>query len=108
MDMNTKREVDNFVSHLENPVIFPGIFQLDINSYIRPLQHKINIKQTNRKQFTAYDLLKKRVTEEGRIINVTNGYVISQSTNKIWQNMSFDQKNVFVDYAREIRSSIRN
>ncbi|KAF0398682.1 hypothetical protein F8M41_009817 [Gigaspora margarita] len=108
MDMNTKREVENFVSHLKNPVIFPGIFQIDINSYIRILQQKINRKQINRKQFTAYNLLKKRVTEEGHLINVTNANVISQSTNKIWREMSSTQKNVFVNYVRQIRSIIRN
>ncbi|CAG8631552.1 8316_t:CDS:1 [Gigaspora rosea] len=108
MDINTKREVENFISHLKNPVIFPGIFQLDINSYIRVLQQKINIKQINRKPFTAYDLLKKRITEEGRLINVTNANVISQSTNIIWRKMSSTQKSVFDNYAKQIRSSIRN
>ncbi|CAG8658480.1 9458_t:CDS:1, partial [Gigaspora rosea] len=53
MDTNTKREVENFVTHLRNPLIFPGLLQLDINSYIRTLQQKVNIKQV-----TAYNLLK--------------------------------------------------
>ncbi|KAF0398683.1 hypothetical protein F8M41_009818 [Gigaspora margarita] len=103
MDTNTKREVENFVSHLQNPVIFPGLLQLDINSYIRTLQQKVNIKQV-----TAYNLFKKRITEESRLINVTDGKVIGLSANIVWRNMASAQKNVFVIYARQVRSSIRN
>ncbi|RIB08182.1 hypothetical protein C2G38_2212294 [Gigaspora rosea] len=102
MDTNTKREVENFVTHLRNPLIFPGLLQLDINSYIRTLQQKVNIKQV-----TAYNLFKKRVTEESRLINMTDGKVIGLSTNIVWRNMTSAQKNVFVIYARQIRS-IRN
>ncbi|RIB08183.1 hypothetical protein C2G38_2212296 [Gigaspora rosea] len=89
MDTNTKREIENFVSHLQNLLIFHGLLQLDINSYIRTLQQK-------------------RVTDESRLINVTDGKVIGLSTNTIWRNMASAEKNVFVIYARQIRSSIRN
>ncbi|CAG8782635.1 37543_t:CDS:2, partial [Gigaspora margarita] len=103
MDTNTKREVENFVSHLQNPVIFPGLLQLNINSYIRTLQKKANIKQV-----TAYNLFKKRVTEESRLINMTDGKVIGLSTNIVWRNMTSAQKNVFVIFSSQIRSRIGN
>ncbi|KAF0398685.1 hypothetical protein F8M41_009820 [Gigaspora margarita] len=103
MDTNTKREVENSVSHLQNPLIFPGLLQLDIDSYIRTLQKKANIKHV-----TAYNLFKKRVTEESRLINMTDGKVIGLSTNIVWRNMTSAQKNVFVNYSRQIRSRIRN
>ncbi|KAF0545524.1 hypothetical protein F8M41_002235 [Gigaspora margarita] len=93
--------METLVTHLQNPVIFPGLFQLDINSYIRTLQQKANIKQV-----TAYNLFKKRVTEESRLMNVTDGKVIGLSTNKVWRSMTSAQKNIFVIYARQIRSSI--
>ncbi|CAG8754043.1 1871_t:CDS:2 [Gigaspora margarita] len=63
----------NLVTHLQNPLIFHGLLQLDINSYIRTLQQKVNIKQV-----TAYNLFKKRVAEESRLINVTDGKVIGK------------------------------
>ncbi|CAG8527475.1 20785_t:CDS:1 [Cetraspora pellucida] len=94
MDMNT---IELFIAHLQNPVIFPGLFLFDIHSYIRTL------RPYNIRRVTAYNLFKKQITEEGHLINMTDRKVICLSTNKVWRSLTPAQRNVFVIYARQVR-----
>ncbi|CAG8533667.1 3972_t:CDS:2 [Racocetra fulgida] len=77
-------QIEILVAHLQNPLTFSRIIQLDINAYVRSrrtLRQKINIKQT-----TGYNLFKKQATEEAHLINITDGRVIGMSTNIVWRN----------------------
>ncbi|CAG8600115.1 532_t:CDS:1 [Gigaspora margarita] len=105
----TFNEINNFVSYINGPIVFPRIFRINIHSHIQNSQYtNTRNRNRNRNRITAYNLVKKRISEEGFLINVTNGRVIGQSTNIIWRNLTPAEKNIFRNYAIQIRSIIDN
>ncbi|CAG8670908.1 22181_t:CDS:1 [Dentiscutata erythropus] len=98
-------EVNNFITYIQSHLVFQRIFRLNINLYTQILQ-----RTNNRKFITAYSLFKKRIIEEGYLINVTDGEIINLSANKIWRSLTPVEKSVFHTYATQIRSilDIRN
>ncbi|CAG8735124.1 13812_t:CDS:2, partial [Dentiscutata erythropus] len=107
-DANTsgkKRQINNFITYIQNPLVFQRIFQFNINLQIQNLQ-----RTKTRKYITGYALFKKRIVEEGLLINVTNVMVIGPSTNIIWRSLTRAEKEIFLNYALQIRSNatIRN
>ncbi|CAG8852247.1 18952_t:CDS:1, partial [Racocetra persica] len=44
------------------------------------------------KYITAYYLLRARINEEGLLVNITNGFVIGQSTEIIWKSFTPAEK----------------
>ncbi|CAG8583526.1 7537_t:CDS:1, partial [Dentiscutata heterogama] len=91
-------EINNFIIYIQSQLIFQRIFRLDINLYTQILQ-----RTNNRRFITAYGLLKKQISEEGHLINVTDEQIINLSTNKIWRSLTPIEKSVFHTYATQIR-----
>ncbi|RIB27347.1 hypothetical protein C2G38_2240180 [Gigaspora rosea] len=109
--MNNINEINNFVSYINGPIVFPRIFRINVNSHIQNSQYtnaRNRNRNRNRNRITAYNLVRKRISEEGFLINVTNGQVIGPSTNIIWRNLTPAEKNIFRNYAIQIRSIIGN
>ncbi|CAG8796957.1 16703_t:CDS:1, partial [Dentiscutata erythropus] len=94
-------QTNDFVTHIQNPTNFQRIFQVNIHSHIQ-----ISRRTNTRKRITAYDIFKKRISEEGFLINVTNSKVIGLSANRIWINLTSAEKNLFRNFAIQIHDII--
>ncbi|CAG8721691.1 7090_t:CDS:1 [Dentiscutata erythropus] len=94
-------EINDFVTYIQDPIVFPGILQFNVNAHIQTL-HRTNTKN----RITAYNLFRKRIFEEASLINVTDFKVIGFSTNIIWRRLTTAERTIFHNYARQILSII--
>ncbi|CAG8771009.1 23164_t:CDS:1, partial [Gigaspora rosea] len=97
------QQVQVLVNHSRTPQALLRIFSLNANSFSR------NFRRLNDKKYiTGRSLLQTKIKEEGRLLNITNRYVISESTNRIWKGFTWTERNVFTTFANDIRTSITN
>ncbi|CAG8735535.1 10389_t:CDS:1, partial [Racocetra fulgida] len=80
----------DFVAHLQNPVVLQRI--LNVNNFDKNLLTQILLRANKRKFLTAYNLLKASINEEGRLVNITDGFVIRQSTDIMWKSFTPAEK----------------
>ncbi|CAG8619036.1 3437_t:CDS:1 [Cetraspora pellucida] len=102
--MDSVNQVQDFVSHLQTPVVLQRISNM--NNLNKNLINQILQRANKRKVFTAYHLLKSKVYEEGLLINITDGFIIGKSTQILWGSFTPAEKSTFTTYASQIRSRI--
>ncbi|RIB13043.1 hypothetical protein C2G38_2041312 [Gigaspora rosea] len=97
------QQIQTLIDQSRTPPALLRIFSLNVNQYARTLQ-----RQNNKKYITAYSLLRMKIKDEGLLINITDGFVISKSTDIIWGGFNPAEKNVFTIYASQIRAAVKN
>ncbi|CAG8685810.1 5005_t:CDS:1 [Racocetra fulgida] len=102
--MDNTNRVQDFVVHLQNPVVLQRI--LNANNIDKNLLDQILQRANKRKILTAYSLLKARINEEGRLINIIDRFVIGQSTDIIWKSLTPAEKSTLTTFASQVRSRI--
>ncbi|CAG8716215.1 13559_t:CDS:1 [Dentiscutata erythropus] len=97
------QQVQDLINQSRTPPALLRIFSFNVNSHAR------NLWRTNNNRYiTGYGLLRTKIKEEGLLINVTDGFVIGKSTDIIWGGFTPTERNVFINYASQIRAAVRN
>ncbi|CAG8836964.1 27079_t:CDS:1, partial [Racocetra persica] len=97
--MDNINRVQDFVVHLQNPVVLQRI--LNVNNINKNLLDQILQRANKRRILTAYGLLKARINEEGRLINLIDGFVIGQSTNIMWKSLTSAEKSTLTTFTSQ-------